>query len=136
MATITKRPRKALLLHDTEGTKNFGRKTNCLARLRYSSSFNYAASNRLKAMSPKLKYDVYSQGSWRQAFFAALPHLLVAALFAMRCWKNTFWLIGMLIAIAGSVIYGWCRGKPAWLFPWLGYCLIPVMAGGILLIYF
>src|SRR4030042_6558239 len=133
MATITKRPRKALLLHDTEGTKNFGRKTNCLARLRYSSSFNYAASNRLKAMSTKLKYtdglkdylrldaaieanvvrelkahledksreliesglskkeatatatrllgsprivakqmyEVYSQGSWRQAFFAA-----------------------------------------------------------------
>jgi len=83
----------------------------------------------------KQMYEVYSQGSWRQAFFAALPHLLVAALFAMRCWKNTFWLIGMLIAIAGSVIYGWCRGKPAWLFPWLGYCLIPVMAVGILLIY-
>ena len=80
-------------------------------------------------------YEVYSQGSWRQAIFAALPHLLVAALFAMRCWQNTFWLIGMVVAIAGSVIYGWCRGKPAWLFPWLGYCLIPVIAVGILLIY-
>jgi hypothetical protein len=83
----------------------------------------------------KQMYEVYSQGSWRQAIFAALPHLLVAALFAMRCWQNTFWLIGMVVAIAGSVIYGWCHGKPSWLFPWLGYCLIPVMAVGILLIY-
>jgi hypothetical protein len=83
----------------------------------------------------KQMYEVYSQGSWRQAFFAALPHLLVAALFAMHCWKNGFWIIVMLIAIAGTVIYGWCRGKPAWLFPWLGYCLVPVMAVGILLIY-
>jgi hypothetical protein len=83
----------------------------------------------------KQMYEVYSQGSWRQAIFAALPHLLVAALFAMRCWQNTFWLIGMIAAIAGSVIYGWCHGKPNWLFPWLGYCLIPVIAVGILLIY-
>ena len=64
----------------------------------------------------KQMYEVYSQGSWRQAIFAALPHLLVAALFAMRCWQNTFWLIGMIAAIAGSVIYGWCHGKPNWLF--------------------
>jgi hypothetical protein len=83
----------------------------------------------------KQMYEVYSQGSWRQALFAALPHLLVAALFAMHCWKNAFWIIVMLVATAGTVIYGWCRGKPAWLFPWLGYCLVPVMAVGILLIY-
>jgi len=83
----------------------------------------------------KQMYEVYSQGSWRQALFAALPHLLVAALFAMHFWQNTFWLVGMLGAITGAVIYGWCHGKPAWLFPWLGYCLIPVIAVGILLIY-
>ena len=80
-------------------------------------------------------YEVYSQGSWRQAFFAALPHLLVAALFALHCWQNTLWLIGILVAATCSVIYGWCHGKPAWLFPWLGYCLIPVISVGILLIY-
>ena len=83
----------------------------------------------------KQMYEVYSQGSWRQAIFAALPHLLVAALFAMRCWQNTFWLIGMVAAIGGAIIYGWCHGKPTWLFPWLGYCLTPVIAVGILLIY-
>jgi hypothetical protein len=83
----------------------------------------------------KQMYEIYSQSNWRQALFAALPHLLVAALFAMRCWQNTLWLIGMVVAIAGSIIYGWCRSKPVWLFPWLGYCLIPVMAVCILLIY-
>ncbi len=83
----------------------------------------------------KQMYEVYSQVSWRQALFAALPHLLVATLFAMHFWQNTFWLVGMLGAITGAVIYGWCHGKPAWLFPWLGYCLIPVIAVGILLIY-
>jgi hypothetical protein len=89
--------------------------------------------------SPRLvarqMYEVYSQGSWRQAIFAALPHFLVAALFALRCWQNTIWLLGILGAVICFVIYGWCHGKPAWLFPWLGYCLIPVIAVGILLIY-
>jgi hypothetical protein len=83
----------------------------------------------------KQMYEVYSQGSWRQALFAALPHLLVAALFALHCWQNTIWLFGIIIAVACSVIYGWCHGKPAWLFPWLGYCLTPVITVGIILIY-
>ena len=83
----------------------------------------------------KQMYEVYSQGSWRQALFAALPHLLVAALFALHFWQDTLWLLGIISAVAGSVIYGWCHGKPAWLFPWLGYCLTPVITVGILLIY-
>lgn len=80
-------------------------------------------------------YEVYSQGSWLQAIFAALPHLLVAAFFALHWWQNTWWLLGILIAVVSTVFYGWFHGKPAWLFPWLGYCLLPVMAVGILLIY-
>jgi hypothetical protein len=80
-------------------------------------------------------YEVYSQGSWLQAIFAALPHLLVAAFFALHWWQNTLWLPGILIAVVSTVLYGWFHGKPAWLFPWLGYCLLPVMAVGILLIY-
>jgi len=80
-------------------------------------------------------YEVYSQGSWLQAIFAALPHLLVAAFFALHWWQNTFWLLGILIAVVSTVLYGWFHGKPAWLFPWLGYCLLPVIAIGILLIY-
>jgi hypothetical protein len=89
--------------------------------------------------SPKLVarqiYEVYSQGSWLQALFAALPHLLVAAFFALHWWQHTFWLIAILPLILGTVIYGWSHGKPAWLFPWLGYCLLPVIAVGILLVY-
>jgi hypothetical protein len=80
-------------------------------------------------------YEVYSQGSWLQAIFAALPHLLVAAFFALQWWQNTLWLLGILLGVVGTVLYGWFHGKPAWLFPWLGYCLIPVIAVGILLIY-
>lgn len=78
-------------------------------------------------------YEVYSQGSWRHALFAALPHFLIASLFALHCWQSTIWLSTMLIAIIGTVVYGWCRGKPTWLFPWLGYCLVPVIAVGTLL---
>ncbi|HEX7365371.1 MAG TPA: permease prefix domain 1-containing protein [Dehalococcoidia bacterium] len=80
-------------------------------------------------------YEVYSQGSWVQAIFAALPHLLVAAFFALHWWQSTLWLIGILVAVIGGAIYGWSHGKPAWLFPWLGYCLMPVIAVGILLVY-
>jgi hypothetical protein len=80
-------------------------------------------------------YEVHSQGSWRQALFAALPHLLVGALFALHFWQNIFWLLGTLGTLIGAVLYGWCHGKPTWLFPWLGYCLTPVIAVGILLIY-
>jgi len=80
-------------------------------------------------------YEVYSQGSWLQAIFAALPHLLVAAFFALHWWQSTFWLIGILAVVVVCVIYGWLHGKPAWLFPWLGYCLLPVIAVGILLVY-
>ena len=88
--------------------------------------------------SPRLvarqMYEVYSQGSWRQAFFAALPHLLVATLFALHWWQSTIWLLALLGAVICVVIYGWCHGKPAWLFPWLGYCLTPVIVVGTLLI--
>lgn len=89
--------------------------------------------------SPRLvarqMYEVYSQGSWRQALFAALPHFLIAALFALHCWHSTIWPLAILVAVISVVIYGWCHGKPAWLFPWLGYCLIPVLAVGTLLIF-
>ncbi len=88
--------------------------------------------------SPRLiaqqMYEVYSQGTWRQAFFAALPHILVGALFALHWWRNGLWIFGFIGAIIGAVLYGWCRGKPTWLFPWLGYCLTPVIAVGILLV--
>lgn len=79
--------------------------------------------------------EVYSQGTWQQAIFAALPHVLVALLFALHWWENTPGVPVVLILVIGTVIYGWSHGKPTWLFPWLGYCLTPVIAIGTLLMY-
>lgn len=80
-------------------------------------------------------YEVYSQGSWRQTFFAALPHVLIASLFALRWWSNIIWLSAILLAVIATVIYGWSHGKPTWLFSWMSYLLIPVVAAGTLLLY-
>ncbi len=80
-------------------------------------------------------YEVYSQGTWRQSLCAALPHLLVALLFALHFWQNIFWLAAVIALVASVTIYGWYNGRPDWLFPWLGYSLVPVIATGALLIY-
>ena len=79
-------------------------------------------------------YEVHSQGTWRQALLASLPHLLFATLFALKWWRIG-WIpvvVGLTVAIA---VYGWCRGKPGWLFPWLGYAFLPVVIAGLLFLY-
>ncbi len=80
-------------------------------------------------------YEVYSQGTWRQSLCAALPHLLVALLFALHFWENIFWLATVVILVGSVTIYGWYKGRPDWLFPWLGYSLTPIIAIGALLVY-
>lgn len=80
-------------------------------------------------------YEVYSQGSWRQAFLAAIPHFVIALLFILHSWQNITLLSLTLVATIGVVIYGWWHGKPAWLFPWLGYYFVPVIVAGVMLIY-
>ncbi|HEY33621.1 MAG TPA: hypothetical protein G4O10_11045 [Dehalococcoidia bacterium] len=79
-------------------------------------------------------YEAHSQGTWRQALLAALPHLFFAALFALKWW-NIGWLPVVLGVAAATAIYGWCHGKPTWLFPWLGYSMLPVVITGLLLLY-
>lgn len=79
-------------------------------------------------------YEVHSQGTCQEAFFAALPHLLVALLFASYYWQSIVCLSSILITVTGVVVYGWCHNKPMWFFPWLGYYLLPVIVTGILLI--
>jgi len=78
--------------------------------------------------------EVHSQGSWQEAFFAASPHLLLAFFFVSYYWQNIPCLSIILTATVGIAIYGWHRDKPIWLFPWLGYYLLPVIVAGILLI--
>jgi hypothetical protein len=80
-------------------------------------------------------YEAHSQGSWTQALLAATPHLLFGLLFALNWWRGVGWLLGMLVLVLVMAVYGWWRGKPAWLFPWLGYSLVPVVAAALLLLY-
>ena len=80
-------------------------------------------------------YEAHSQGSWTQALLAAMPHLLFGLLFALNWWRGIGWLLGMLVLVLSMAVYGWWRGKPAWLFPWLGYSLLPVVVAGLLLLY-
>jgi hypothetical protein len=79
-------------------------------------------------------YEAHAQGSWKEAIFSALPHLLVALLFTSYYWQNIIYASIILALTVGIAIYGWGRGKPVWLFPWLGYYLLPVVISGILLL--
>jgi len=80
-------------------------------------------------------YEAHSQGSWTQALLAAMPHVLFGLLFVVNWWRGIGWLLGLLVLVLSMAVYGWWRGKPAWLFPWLGYSLLPVVAAGLLLLY-
>jgi len=80
-------------------------------------------------------YEAHSQGSWRQALLASAPHLLFGLLFALNWWQGVGWLLVMLALVLVAAIYGWWHGKPTWLFPWLGYSLLPVVGAGLLLLY-
>jgi len=79
-------------------------------------------------------YETHAQGSWKDAVFSALPHFLVALLFTSYYWQSAIALSTTLILTVGIAIYGWQRGKPIWLFPWLGYYIMPVVVTGILLL--
>jgi len=80
-------------------------------------------------------YEAYSQGSWKQVLLAALPHLLFGLLFVLNWWNHPAWLSIVLIAVLVTAFYGWSHGKPSWIFPWMGYTLVPVFIGGLLLLY-
>jgi len=79
-------------------------------------------------------YEANSVGSWRQAFLAALPHFLAAAVFAFHLWTNPLWLSSLALFTLAVSIYGWWHGKPNWLFPWLGYWLLPLLGIGFFLL--
>ncbi|MFC1995906.1 hypothetical protein ACFLVM_03445 [Chloroflexota bacterium] len=80
-------------------------------------------------------YEAHSQGTWGQALLAAMPHLLFSLLFALNWWQGEGWLIAILILGLSVIAYGWRYGRPTWLFPWLGYSLLPVAVAGIALFY-
>ena len=80
-------------------------------------------------------YEAHSQGTWRQALLASMPHLLFGLLFALNWWQHIGWLSALIVLILAITVYGWWHGKPAWIFPWLGFSLLPILAIGLLLIY-
>lgn len=80
-------------------------------------------------------YEAHSQGTWKQALLASMPHLLFGLLFALNWWQGIGWLLVMLVLVLSVAVYGWWHGKPTWLFSWLGYSLLPVVVAGLLLLY-
>lgn len=72
--------------------------------------------------------EVHAKGSLREAFMAAAPHLLIAITFIFHFWRSSSWLVFLAALVAGLVLYGWWHGRPGWLYPWLGYSLVPVLA--------
>ena len=77
-------------------------------------------------------YEVHSQRSWHHASLAALPHVLLALMFALHIWTTPVWvalLLGLALIIS---VLGWRAGRPTWTFPWLGYCLVvPLISWGL-----
>lgn len=80
-------------------------------------------------------YEAYSQGSWKQVLLASMPHLLFGLLFVLDWWHYVGWLLLVLLLVFITTIYAWWHGQPAWIFSWLGYSLLPVLAAGLLLVY-
>lgn len=80
-------------------------------------------------------YEAHSQGTWRQTLLASMPHLLFGLIFALNWWQGIGWLVIMLGLVLSTAIYGWWHGRPTWLFSWMGYSLLPVVAAGLLLLY-
>ncbi len=76
-------------------------------------------------------YEAHSQYTWKQTLLASMPHLLFGILFALNWWESMGWVLVALLLIVSTVVYGWCHGKPTWLFPWLGYSLLPVVVTGL-----
>lgn len=75
----------------------------------------------------RMLYETHRKGGWRELALAALPSLLVAALFATHLWQR--WMVGLGLAtlIVAVTLYGWWQGKPAWLYPWAGLSLTPLL---------
>ncbi len=80
-------------------------------------------------------YEAHSQGTWKQALMASLPHVLFGLIFILNWWRGIGPVLIMLILILSTTVWGWWHRKSTWLFPWLGYSLLPVIAAGLSLLY-
>jgi hypothetical protein len=78
----------------------------------------------------RMMYEAYSKGDWSEALLSAFPHLIVACLFIFHLWYHPILASSVFIMLVGVTLFGWWRGKPNWLYSWIGYALIPLIIGG------
>jgi hypothetical protein len=83
----------------------------------------------------KMIYEAHSQGTWKQALLASLPHILFGVIFILNWWRGITPVLITLIIILSTAVYGWWHGRSTWLFPWLGYSFLPVLVAGLSLLY-
>lgn len=76
----------------------------------------------------RLIYEAHSRGSWLEALLAAQPHLLGAVLFATHLWSHSFTLVVAFSLLLIVTLLGWAKGRPNWLYPWLGCAFAPILA--------
>jgi len=80
-------------------------------------------------------YEAHSQGSWQQALMASLPHVLFGLVFLLNWWRGIGPVLILLFVVLSTTVYGWWKGKASWIFPWLGYSLLPVIIAGLSLLF-
>jgi hypothetical protein len=75
-------------------------------------------------------YEAHSKGGWTEVALAFLPHLIIASLFLSHLWSHLIVAPIVFVSIVCVTLYGWWHGKPSWLYPWVGYSLLPLLIGG------
>lgn len=74
-------------------------------------------------------YAVHATPGPLGTLLAVAPHLVLAAIFALHLWTDSFWVVTALAAAALVGALCWRRGLPQWAYPWLGYAvLLPTVA--------
>ena len=68
-------------------------------------------------------YSIHSRGNWREILLATLPHLLLAALFALHLWTELLVLMVAMAVFTFIAYRGWKNSGAKWTYSWLGYCL-------------
>jgi hypothetical protein len=68
-------------------------------------------------------HATHSRGTWWEAFLATIPHLLLAAFFALHLWWHMAWVGVLIVGVVGVTVTAWRAGNPKWSYTWIGYSL-------------
>jgi hypothetical protein len=74
--------------------------------------------------------EAYGQSTWREVAIAVTPHIVVALLFSLHLWRHPFVAPMVFLSIVAMTLFGWWKGKPNWLYSWIGYSLFPLLVAG------